>query len=174
MLSKLISLPFRTARGAVTFTTTALGRAMAIASDLVRDKPPTVDSQPEWAPRGNGSVPDLSTPPVARPRMAPVRAKSDPAPAPAREAAHIETEPELVAERADPGAENGAGAALTVDEPWSGYSDCAAQDIIDRLASADPSELAVTQLYEQTHKRRKTVLAALEQAFKADERKRAS
>jgi hypothetical protein len=73
---------------------------------------------------------------------------------------HIEVEEELVAEVADPGAEEGPGPQISVDEPWDGYSKMKAADIVDRLAAATPEELAVVQLYESTHRGRKTVLAA--------------
>jgi hypothetical protein len=76
------------------------------------------------------------------------------------EPVHVEVEEELVAQVADPGAEDGPGAQLSVDEPWDGYSKMKAADIVDRLAAATPAEVAVVQLYESTHRRRKTVLAA--------------
>jgi hypothetical protein len=76
------------------------------------------------------------------------------------EPVHIEVEEELVAQVADPGAEEGPGPQLSVDEPWEGYSKMKAADIVDRLAAAGPAEVAVVQLYESTHRRRKTVLDA--------------
>jgi hypothetical protein len=76
-------------------------------------------------------------------------------------ARHVETPEELVAERADPAATDGAGAELHVQEPWEGYARLTAAEVIDRLAVADPPTLAVAELYESTHKRRRTVLAAL-------------
>jgi hypothetical protein len=65
-----------------------------------------------------------------------------------------------VAEVADPGAEDGAGAQVSVAEPWDGYSRMKAADVIDRLAIASPEEIAVVQLYEAMHRRRKTVIEA--------------
>jgi hypothetical protein len=73
---------------------------------------------------------------------------------------HVSEEPVLVAEVADRGAEEGPGPQISVAEPWEGYSRMKAPDVIDRLAAATPEELAVVQLYESTHKRRKTVLEA--------------
>ena len=40
---------------------------------------------------------------------------------PAPEPAHVSSEPEPCAESADPGAEDGAGAEIRVDEPWPPY-----------------------------------------------------
>jgi hypothetical protein len=78
------------------------------------------------------------------------------------EPAHIDDEPELVAEFSDPGAEEGAGAEIHVDEPWDGYRSMSASDIRDRVALADAAQLAVVQLYESTHRKRRTVLEAAE------------
>jgi hypothetical protein len=87
---------------------------------------------------------------------------------------HVEAPVELVAERADPGASEGAGAELHVMEPWEGYRRLTAADIIDRLSTADDSTLAVVELYETTHKRRQTVLAALRKRRRAPIGARAS
>jgi hypothetical protein len=75
---------------------------------------------------------------------------------------HLDTEPELVGEFAEQGAEEGAGAAVRVDEPWEGYQRMRVADIRDRIGVAGSEELAVIQLYEMTHRRRRTVLDAVE------------
>jgi hypothetical protein len=72
----------------------------------------------------------------------------------------------LVAETADPGAEDGPGPAISVAEPWDGYARLKADDVIDRIGAATREELAVVELYEGTHRRRKTVLAAAERRLK--------
>jgi hypothetical protein len=74
----------------------------------------------------------------------------------------IDDEPELVGEWVEPGAEDGAGAAVEVDEPWPGYADMNANAVIARLRKASAAELALVELYERAHKHRKTVLAAAE------------
>jgi hypothetical protein len=79
---------------------------------------------------------------------------------------HVDAEPELVAEFAEPGAEEGAGPEIHVDEPWEGYRRMRVADIRDRVAVAGPEELAVTQLYEVTHRRRRSVLDAVERRSK--------
>jgi hypothetical protein len=87
---------------------------------------------------------------------------------PAQELAKtIDDEPELVEESAEPGAEDGAGAAVEVDEPWPGYADMNANAVIVRLREAGAAELALVELYEPAHKRRKTVLAAAERRLRA-------
>jgi hypothetical protein len=79
---------------------------------------------------------------------------------------HIDTEPDLVGEFAESGAEEGAGAELHVNEPWAGYQRMRVADIRDRVAVAGAEELAVTQLYDITHRRRRSVLDALERRSK--------
>jgi hypothetical protein len=83
------------------------------------------------------------------------------------EPVHVSEEPELVQEVAEPGAEDGAGAAVHVAEPWQGYARMTAKQIIDRLADASPAELAAVQLYESIHRDRQTVRAAAERNLKS-------
>lgn len=75
-------------------------------------------------------------------------------------------EPVLVAESAEPGAEEGAGARITVIEPWTGYRRMNARDVIDRVRTASVAELAALRLYEARHRARRTVLAAVDRQLK--------
>jgi hypothetical protein len=79
----------------------------------------------------------------------------------------VDDEPELVAEFAEPGAEEGAGAELEVDEPWDGYDGLTADEVIARIGEADAAELAVLELHERAHKNRRTVLSAAERRHRA-------
>ena len=74
--------------------------------------------------------------------------------------AHVSEGLQFVEAFAEPGAEEDVGAAVHVEEPWSGYAQMTADDVIVRLADATPEQLAVVALYERAHRRRKTVLAA--------------
>jgi hypothetical protein len=136
----LASIPFRIAKA-----------ALSAAGGLVggdHEEPVRVTAQPrprfvrEWPPRrrqprpGNGGAP----------------------PAPAREPAHVSEEPELVAEAAERGAEEGAGAEVHVEEPWPGYRGMTAADIKSRLRSAPPAVAAAVSLYEASGKGRTSVL----------------
>ena len=85
---------------------------------------------------------------------------------PAREPVHVSEEPELVREVAEPGAEEGAGASVTVLEPWSGYAHMNAREVIARAGQASPAELAAVRLYESRHRSRQTVLAAVDRQLK--------
>jgi hypothetical protein len=79
---------------------------------------------------------------------------------------HVDEEPVLVAEAAEEGAEDGAGAELHVDPPWDGYDQMTAADIRDRLAAATVTEAAAVELYEATAKNRRSVLDAAERALR--------
>jgi hypothetical protein len=103
---------------------------------------------------------------VAPPPVTPI-APEPPAAAPEPQApAHVDTEPELVGEFAEQGAEEGAGAEVHVDAPWDGYGRMRVADVRERVAVAGPEELAVVQLYEITHKKRRSVLDAVERRSK--------
>src|SRR3954452_2399684 len=97
-------------------------------------------------PREAAAPPQAAARPVRvapRPRREPQSRADVP-----EEPEHVSEEPVVVAEVADPGAEVGAGAQVSVAEPWDGYRQMKAADIIDRLAAATPEEVAVVQLYE--------------------------
>jgi hypothetical protein len=66
---------------------------------------------------------------------------------------------------AEEGAEDGAGAEVHVAEPWEGYRQMHADDVIDRITGASAAELAAVQLYESAGGRRQTVLSAVQQEF---------
>jgi hypothetical protein len=88
-------------------------------------------------------------------------------PAPVPEPVHVSEEPELVREEAEVGAEEGAGAAITIDPPWEDYDRLGARDVIARLSDADAAELAAVQLYESSKRSRQTVLDAVQRQLKA-------
>jgi hypothetical protein len=135
---------------------------------------------------GNGHSPDDvfsgEVAPDAEPRPAPHRARpapsasaaAPPAPppepavpsGPAPERLHVSTEPELVRESAEPGAEDGAGAQIRVDEPWPAYRHMKARDVIARLSFATRAELAAVELFELAHANRTSVVVAAQRALK--------
>ena len=102
--------------------------------------------------------------PIAEDPPAPI-AEVPPAPI-VEEPVHVSEEPELVRESAEPGAEDGAGAELTVMEPWNGYARMNAREVIARAHQASPAELAAVRLYEARHRSRQTVLAAVDRQLK--------
>jgi hypothetical protein len=83
------------------------------------------------------------------------------------EPVHVSAEPALVLEAAEEGAEEGAGAAVTVREPWEGYGRMTAREVIAHVADASAAELAAVQLYESAHRGRQSVQAAVERRLKS-------
>jgi hypothetical protein len=79
----------------------------------------------------------------------------------------VSEDSQLVEEFAEPGAEEGAGAEVHVAEPWDGYAQMNAKQVIERLTGASPAELAAVQLYESGNRGRETVIAAVERALRS-------
>ncbi len=125
-----------------------------------------------------GSTMPVAPPPAARTPDPPPTAADAPVPTPAAAAAPAEPEPEangehvdrdavVVAEFADEGAEDGAGAQIHVGEPWEGYGSLTAKEVNDRLAAASSESLAVARLYETAHRNRVTVLREIDRRLAA-------
>ena len=104
------------------------------------------------------AVPTAEPPQAPPPTPAPAAEEPEAAPEPAP--AHVSEEPELVESYAEPGAEDGPGASVHVEEPWNGYGQMSADDVVDRLAAASREEIAAVELYERLHRGRRTVLTA--------------
>ena len=184
MAGKIITLPLRVSLRSAQVLTHAAGgiaeRALSIAELAIGvvspghfdragtdDAPPirpasTTRVEPSPAPRAE------PTPP-AEPPAAPFANPTPPA-----VPSHVSAEPELVEESADPGAEEGAGAHITVKEPWTGYGQMNARDVIDRARLAGVAELAAIRLYEARHRARRTVLVAVERQLKLADAGRAA
>jgi hypothetical protein len=169
MTGKLITLPLRVwFQSAWLLTRTAgavAGRAYSLAGQTLGARSPNgsgseyVDARRARAeqPREHRDEPTPMRPPQAQFAEEP----------PAREPVHVSEERELVRESAEPGAEDGAGATVTVIEPWNGYTHMNARDVIARAKQADRAELAAVRLYESGHRSRQTVLAAVDRQLKA-------
>jgi hypothetical protein len=152
------------------------------SSDLERDVAPVAAPRAEPAAPPAAPAAPPSAAPAAPPSAAPAAPPATPrAAAPAtplaappavpldaltQAPAHVSEEPELVAESAEPGAEEGAGAGITVVEPWAGYGRLTAKDVIDRARTASVAELAAMRLYEARHRARQTVLAAVDRQLR--------
>lgn len=114
------------------------------------ERPQTTGHRPQ---SGNGGAPAPRTPDLG-------------APTSVAEPVHVSEEPELVAEFAEPGAEEEAGAEVEVAEPWEGYDRMKAAEIEQRLADASDELAAVVRLYESASKNRQTVLRAAERRLR--------
>jgi hypothetical protein len=172
--------------GATAVAERVVGIAAQLADAVTRDGGPDLDldgsehGQPEPAPRPERHqetepTPDDAAenePTPAEPAPAPDAAATASPPPPATpeseplpdldpEEGHVSEEATLIEEVAEAGAEDGAGAEVHVAEPWDGYHEFAADDVIDRIRGVSSAELAAVELYELSHRNRKTVLAAV-------------
>jgi hypothetical protein len=186
MVGELIMLPvrvgvratrlwFRAVEETVSITSRAGGRMIELLASGSSDgadaevggaasavEKPTREREPDAAVRAS-----------TRPSQAPETVRdvrqlrqAEPATPPAAEPAHVSEEPTLVDEVAEPGAEEGAGAEVRIDPPWGGYERLNAKEVVSRLTDSDPAELAAVQLYETSHRRRQTILNAVERELR--------
>ena len=158
----LVTLPLRAALGAARLGFSLAGAVVDALRRGQGGEHETAGPADAGGARSSVSAPARSAtaPPAPPPPPGPVVADEPPEPA------HVSEEPVLVAEVADQGAEEGVGASIRVDEPWEGYGRMRANEVLARIERATKEELAVVQLYETTHRRRKTVLAAAERRLK--------
>lgn len=168
-----IRLGLRAASIGVDTTMAVAGHAMGLAGRLAEvltgDGSPDLDidgTAPEPRGRARPAPAEPRAPRPAAPRPA-VTSDAETPPAVLDETpAHVSEEPVLVDEVAEAGAEDGAGAEVHVDEPWENYDQLGAADVIDQITGAPTAVLAAVGLYEQSHRRRKTVLEAVERQLR--------
>jgi hypothetical protein len=105
---------------------------------------------------------------VAPPPPPPAAATGPAVPAfpPGGGAKQVDDEPVPVAELAEAGAEDGAGAEVHVDAPWAGYDGMTAARIRKRLASADSGVAAAVSLYEGAGRKRVSVVEAADRRLR--------
>jgi len=190
MTRKLLCFPLRAGIGVARMTLEVTTGAAKLAASAIGFAPRSSRSAPpqpvqrttrEAAPWREPAAPPSPAPPSLAPSSAapapraPIssyaRAAPEPGPTtpldPSLDAIKtVDDEPEVVAEFAEPGAEDGAGAQVVVEQPWHGYREMHADAVIARIAEASPEEVAVVELYEQAHKQRQTVLAAAERRLR--------
>jgi hypothetical protein len=184
MAGKLISLPLRVplrsaqlltrvAGGVADCALSITGQAIQVVSPG-RSGPAADDGAPPAAPETTAPAvrdqpaeePITPTPPPPRAVTVEPVSPTFPPSGIVDEPIHVSEEPELVGESAEPGAEEGAGAHITVAEPWAGYGRLNAKDVIDRARTASVAELAAMRLYEARHRARQTVLAAVDRQLR--------
>jgi hypothetical protein len=169
MVGGLITFPLRVGIRATQLWLRAAEETVAVVADATGRLIDTVVTREKRIAPRDAPVYEAGTSPgpaVAREQAPPVQRDDSVRDEPALEPVHVSEEPDLVAEVAEPGAENGAGASVHVEEPWDGYEQMKADDVIDRLAGATPAELAAIQLYENGRKSRTTVLEAVERELR--------
>ncbi len=176
VLGSILTRQYRFATRGIEISLRTAHQAIDIAGGVVCDVAGRLGLSGDG--HGNGSAVDTDvmpapTPapatapvPAAAPAPASVVAPPEPEPVPEPEPAHVSTELELVEEVAEPGAEDGAGAQVRIDEPWPAYRSLKARDIIARLPSATREELATVELFELAHANRRSVVVAAQRALK--------
>jgi hypothetical protein len=194
MPGSLITLPVRVGvrcaglalRGTYAVTERALGLAGSVAGSIIRPDSPDVDldgteHHPDATSHDATPVP-VDVPPAP---ATPVTVDAPPAPAtpvpvdtppvdaplpPLDGPAHVSEEAEIVETVAEPGAEDGAGAEVHVAEPWNGYREMKADDVIDRITGATVAELAAVELYELSGRSRQSVIDAVRRELNRSQR----
>ena len=132
------------------------------ASEQSPPPPDAASEQPPAPPSEELAEQPPTPPPDAVPEVPPTPPDQvAEEPTPLTPEAHLPDDRELVEELADPGAAEGAGASLRVAAPFPGYDELRAADVIARLPGVDAAELGATELYERTHRGRRTVLQAI-------------
>lgn len=129
---------------------------------------PPADPRSQAAPVAEALAVEDAEPTVREPEPASAPPTSGAAPEPAAEAEpdHVSEEATVVEEVSEPGAEDGAGPEIRVAEPWEGYAELKAADVIYRVSDLDAAALAAVELYELSHRRRQTVLDAVGRALR--------
>jgi hypothetical protein len=168
MTAKILSLYLRAGTGAARLAFRLTERAVMLAGSAIglsgRDEASAPRAEPRTDP--SAAAPDARAA-AAVGEVVDYEAEPPTPLDPAEEVAKtVDDKPVLVDELAEPGAEDGAGAAVEVDEPWKDYGDMNADAVIARLREASAAELAVVELYERSHRRRQTVLTAAERRHK--------
>jgi len=127
---------------------------------------PTASDEPAAGapPAARVAPPATDAPaPVAPPAQAP-----EPRATPFAAPDHVDRGATLVRESVDPGAADHVGAQIHVKEPWDGYEEMRAVDIVEKLGDASAEMLAVVRLYEQSHRDRVTVVDAIDRRLAGD------
>jgi hypothetical protein len=172
VLGRLVKLPIRLTVDLIKLEIEGVKLALGLLREVIEadrepapppaqrrdEEPRRPEPEPEPTPRRPEAVEPLPTVPEP---LEPEPFEPEPA-----EPLHVSEEPELVAESADPEAADTATAEVHVDEPWDGYRHLKADDVIARVKTATPEELAVIELYEMTNRGRKSVLAAVEKQLR--------
>jgi len=135
--------------------------------DAAPEPQDTIPHPQDAAPEPQDTIPhpqDTTPQPQDTAPQPPARAAApEPGTGPLAAQAHVSAEPQFVEAFAEPGAEEGAGASVRVQEPWKGYGKMTASEIIARLDGATREELADVALYEGLHRRRRTVVTRARQ-----------
>jgi hypothetical protein len=176
MVGDLITLPLRLSIRTASFflrsSEEVLKRALALTGRTASAEPrygeSTSNGRAETYDSAQSAPPSPTAPTAAPPApSAPPEPVFDERPTPlVEEPSHVSEEATIVEEFAEPGAEDGVGAQVRIEEPWDGYANMSAKQVIARIGDASPAELAAIDLYESANQARQTVLSAVERQLK--------
>src|SRR4051812_8933970 len=149
-----VTLPARLSFRIARWGARTVAGALPLGGDGDEPSPPgpTVEEPPEPPPAAT----------VARPTAAPPPPPAEPPPAPA----HVDEGATVVAEFAEDGAEDGAGAEIELAEPWEGYDRLHADELVDQLTGAGSETLAAVLLYERSTRDRASVVDAADEQLR--------
>lgn len=122
-------------------------------------RPKAKVAPPARAPEAVDPPPPVPPPAASGPAV--------PAVPPTPGAKQVDDEPVPVAEFAEPGAADGAGAQISVEPPWDGYDGLTAAQIKQRLRDAESEVAAAVSLYEGLGRKRRSVLDAADRRLRA-------
>jgi hypothetical protein len=168
-LGDVITLPLRIGACATRRGLRVTKQTVGLVLSATADTSPSPPVAPRDVEAGVSPAQAPTAPPstsAANTAEVPPTAETQAAPIPEFAPVHVSEQPEFVEAFAEPGAEEGAGAAVHVREPWKGYRQLTANEIIGRLADASTEELAGVALYEGRHRGRRTVLIAAERQLR--------
>jgi hypothetical protein len=182
MVGELITLPLRLSIRTASFflrgSEEVLKRALALTGRPVAAEPTYGKEQSSDDDIYDGAETTATAERTAPPLEVEVESEPPQAQAPpeplVEQPTHVSEEVTLVEEFAEPGAEEGAGAQVTIDEPWEDYAKLSAHEVIERLSDATAAELAAVNLYESANHARRTVLSEVERQLQLADRDGAS
>jgi hypothetical protein len=146
------------AEGALSLATDVLGAARRLLEGEAQEAGRDFSPQParyDSAPSDRAERRQAGPPPTPQP-----------APEPPLEEDHVDEGAVVVAEVAEAGAEEGAGAELEIEEPWEGYDRMSAEEVGALLEEASREALAAVELYEATTRNRQAVLETAERRLR--------
>ena len=115
----------------------------------------------EWEGRG----PTVEEPPAPAATVARPTPPPPPAAGPS-EPRRVDEEATVVAEFAEEGAEEGAGAEVALAQPWEGYDQLQADELVEQISDASDETLAAVALYERSTRARPSVIGAAEEQLR--------
>jgi hypothetical protein len=153
-------LGIRVGREAVSLTVRGIAAAGALVKGGGRPAEPERPREARREPAPAGPTVEPAPRPATPPPVAPGEQPTDDDTGP--EPRHVDEQATVVAEFAEAGAEEGAGAQVGLAEPWDGYDGMHVDELLPRLSDATSETLAAVVLYERSRRGRASVVEEAE------------